>query len=196
MLQIGLTGGIGVGKTTVARIFNVLGIPVFNADDEAKKLMNEDEGLRQSIISLFGNESYIDNTLNRKYIASIVFNDTYKLDQLNAIVHPATIKHYNNWVLQQKSKYVIKEAALMFEAGSATNLNFVIGVFAPKHIRYKRVMQRDNITKEQVDARMQNQIDDTIKLKLCDAVIVNDEQQLIIKQVLELHDRFWEMSNQ
>jgi dephospho-CoA kinase len=190
MLQIGLTGGIGVGKTTVAKIFNVLGIPVFNADDEAKKLINSSTDLQQQIIATFGAASYIGNTLNRKYIADIVFNDSYKLELLNAIVHPATIQHYYNWVLQQKSPYVIKEAALMFEAGSATNLKYVIGVVAPKHLRYKRVMQRDNITKEQVDARMKNQIDDQIKTKLCDAVIVNDGQQLVITQVLQLHQQF------
>lgn len=190
MLQVGLTGGIGAGKTTVAKIFTVLGVPVFNADDEAKKLMNSNEQLKMNIISVFGNESYTDNILNRQYIADIVFNNTYKLEQLNSIVHPATMKHYNNWVLQQKSSYVIKEAALMFEAGSATNLQFVIGVFAPKHIRYKRVMQRDNTTKEQVDARMKNQIDENIKMKLCNAVIINDEQQLITTQVLQLHQHF------
>lgn len=190
MLQIGLTGGIGAGKTTVAKIFTVLGIPVFNADDEAKMLMNNDEQLKKDIINQFGIESYISNTLNRKYIADIVFNDKYKLDLLNTIVHPATIEHYNNWVMQQKSAYVIKEAALMFEAGSANNLQFVIGVFAPKHIRYKRVMQRDNTTKELVEARMKNQIDENIKMKLCDAIIINDEQKLVTPQVLQLHQHF------
>lgn len=190
MLQIGLTGGIGAGKTTVAKIFTVLGIPVFNADDEAKMLMNNDEQLKKDIVNQFGTESYVNNELNRKYIADIVFNDKYKLDLLNTIVHPATIKHYNNWLMQQKSAYVIKEAALMFEAGSANNLQFVIGVFAPKHIRYKRVMQRDNTTKELVEARMKNQIDENIKMKLCDAIIINDEQQLVTPQVLQLHQHF------
>lgn len=194
MLQVGLTGGIGAGKTTVAKIFEVLGVPVFNADVEAKKIMNTDEQLKQDIISHFGVESYVDNLLNRKYIADIVFNNAFKLEQLNVIVHPATIKHYNNWVQQQKSSYVIKEAALMFEAGSATNLKYVIGVFAPKHIRYKRVMQRDNTTKEQVEARMKNQIDDNIKMKLCDTIIINDEQQLITTQVLQLHEHFLAVS--
>lgn len=194
MLQIGLTGGIGAGKTTVAKIFTVLGIPVFNADDEAKMLMNNDEQLKKDIINQFGTESYVNNELNRKYIADIVFNDKYKLDLLNTIVHPATIKHYNNWVMQQKSAYVIKEAALMFEAGSANNLQFVIGVFAPKHIRYKRVMQRDNTTKELVEARMKNQIDENIKMKLCDAIIINDEQQLVTPQVLQLHQHVIKIS--
>jgi dephospho-CoA kinase len=189
MLQIGLTGGIGVGKTTVSKILNVLEIPVFNADDEAKKIMRTDEMVQKNIIAAFGKESYQNNKLNTQYIANIVFNNSYQLEILNSIVHPATINYYNNWVLQQTAAYVVKEAALMFEAGSTTNINFIIGVFAPKNVRYKRVMQRDNITKEQVDARMQHQIDDEIKLKLCDAVIINDEQHLLINQVIKIHNQ-------
>jgi dephospho-CoA kinase len=189
MLQIGLTGGIGVGKTTVSKILNVLEIPVFNADDEAKKIMRTDEMVQKNIIAAFGKESYQNNKLNTQYIANIVFNNSYQLEILNSIVHPATINYYNNWVLQQTAAYVVKEAALMFEAGSTTNINFIIGVFAPKNVRYKRVMRRDNITKEQVDARMQHQIDDEIKLKLCDAVIINDEQHLLINQVIKIHNQ-------
>ena len=196
MFQVGLTGGIGVGKTTVARIFNILGVPIFNADEVAKKIMLEDEVLKQNIILEFGNESYSNNQLNTKHIASIVFNDNYKLEKLNALVHPATINYYNNWVQLQNTTYVIKEAALLFEAGAATNINFVIGVFAPKNLRYKRVIQRDNITKEQVDARMKNQIDDAIKIKLCDAVINNDEQSLLINQVIKLHYHLLELAAQ
>ena len=196
MFQVGLTGGIGVGKTTVARIFNILGVPIFNADEVAKKIMLEDEVLKQNIILEFGNESYSNNQLNTKHIASIVFNDNYKLEKLNALVHPATINYYNNWVQLQNTTYVIKEAALLFEAGAATNINFVIGIFAPKNLRYKRVIQRDNITKEQVDARMKNQIDDAIKIKLCDAVINNDEQSLLINQVIKLHYHLLELSAQ
>ena len=196
MFQVGLTGGIGVGKTTVARIFNILGVPIFNADEVAKKIMLEDEVLKQNIILEFGNESYSNNQLNTKHIASIVFNDNYKLEKLNALVHPATINYYNNWVQLQNTTYVIKEAALLFEAGAATNINFVIGVFAPKNLRYKRVIQRDNITKEQVDARMKNQVDDAIKIKLCDAIINNDEQSLLINQVIKLHYHLLELAAQ
>ena len=196
MFQVGLTGGIGVGKTTVATIFNILGVPIFNADEVAKKIMLEDEVLKQNIILEFGNESYSNNQLNTKHIASIVFNDNYKLDKLNALVHPATINYYNNWVQLQNTTYVIKEAALLFEAGATTNINFVIGVFAPKNLRYKRVIQRDNITKEQVDARMKNQIDDAIKIKLCDAIINNDEQSLLINQVIKLHYHLLELAAQ
>ncbi len=190
MLKIGLTGGMGSGKTTVSKIFSVLGIPVFYADDIAKNIMNEDAALKQNIINTFGIEAYINNTLNRKYIANIVFNERYKLDQLNALVHPVTLAAADKWFNLQTSPYVIKEAALMFEAGAAAYLDYVIGVYAPQHLRLQRVMQRDNSTREQVLARMNNQIDETIKMKLCDFVVINDEQQALLSQVLLLHEKF------
>ena len=130
MLKIGLTGGMGSGKTTVARIFDSLNIPVLYADDVAKTIMNEDAGLKQRIINLFGTDAYIENLLNRKYIADIVFKDAFKLEQLNALVHPATIAAADKWMNEQTSAYVIKEAALMFEAGAAAHLDYVIGVYA------------------------------------------------------------------
>ena len=159
MLKIGLTGGVGSGKTTVSKIFASLGIPVFYADDIAKKIMNEDIILKQEIINLFGEEAYTE-TLNRKHIADIVFKDAFKLEQLNALIHPRTIAAANKWMQQQTTPYVIKEAALMFEAGASTNLDYVIGVYAPQHLRINRVMKRDNFTKAQVLERMNNQIDE------------------------------------
>jgi dephospho-CoA kinase len=195
MLKIGLTGGMGSGKTTVSKIFAVLGIPVFYADDIAKAIMNEDENLKHNIISLFGNEAYTENVLNRKYIAGIVFKDTFKLEQLNALVHPVTIAAADKWMNEQSSTYVIKEAALMFESTAASNLDYVIGVYAPQHLRLQRVMQRDNVKREDVLSRMNNQLDETIKMKLCDFVIVNDEQQAVLPQVLSLHENFLELSN-
>ena len=194
MLKIGLTGGMGSGKTTVSKIFSVLGIPVFYADDIAKTIMNEDEGLKQSIIHLFGNEAYINNQLNRKYIASVVFNDKYKLDQLNALVHPVTIAAADKWMREQPTAYIIKEAALMFEAGAAAHLDYVIGVYAPQHLRLQRVMHRDGATREDVLSRMNRQLDETIKMKLCDFVVVNDEQQAVLPQVLLLHQKFLSMA--
>ena len=189
MLKVGLTGGMGSGKTTISKIFSVLGIPVFYADDVAKNIMNEDAALKQNIINAFGVEAYMDNSLNRKYIANIVFNDKYKLDQLNALVHPVTLAAAETWFNMQTSPYVIKEAALMFEAGAAAQLDYVIGVYAPQHLRLQRVVQRDNSTREQVLARMNNQVDETIKMKLCDFVIINDEQQAVLPQVLLLHKK-------
>ena len=194
MLKIGLTGGMGSGKTTVSRIFSVLGIPVFYADDIAKNIMNEDEALKRQIINLFGENAYIENSLNRKFISAIVFKDAYKLDQLNAIVHPVTIAAADKWMNEQTTPYVIKEAALMFEAGAAAHLDYVIGVYAPQHLRLQRVMHRDNTKREDVLARMNNQIDETIKMKLCDFVVVNDEQQAVLSQVLSLHQKFLAMA--
>lgn len=191
MLKIGLTGGIGSGKSTVASIFKVLGIPVFDADSMAKKIMEEDEQLIHSIKEEFGEETYQNGKLNRKYLAGIVFNDAYKLELLNTIVHPATIKAAALWMEQQQAPYVIKEAALMFESASAAGVDYIIGVYAPRHIRIKRVMERDHVGREEVMARMDKQINEEIKMKLCDFVIINDEQQLVIKQVLHLHEQFF-----
>lgn len=196
MLKIGLTGGIGSGKTIISGIFNVLGIPVFDADRQAKLIMEADEQLILSIKSAFGEESYVNGKLNRPYLAKIVFNSPTQLDLLNSLVHPATILAADRWIKAQTTAYVIKEAALMFEAGSSAHLDYVIGVFAPEHVRIKRVMERDNVSREQVLARMKQQIDDSIKMKLCDFVIINDEQQLVIPQVLDLHTRFNELNLQ
>ena len=190
MLRVGLTGGIGSGKSTVADIFSVLGIPVFNADLVTRQLMEDDEILRTSIKKEFGEEAYINNTLNRKYLASIVFNDAFQLEKLNAITHPAVIDAAQKWMQQQTTAYVIKEAALMFESASAAGVDLVIGVFAPQHIRIKRVMDRDAVSREDVLARIDKQIDEEIKMKLCDHVLVNDEQELLVPQVLKLHEIF------
>lgn len=190
MLQIGLTGGIGSGKSTIAKVFETLGIPVYYADDASKKLMNEDKELKKQIIRHFGDASYTDNQLNRSYIASVVFADKTKLELLNNLVHPATIRDAKRWMKEQNAPYAIKEAALIFESGSAEGLDYIIGVFAPQALRIKRTMDRDNVTKEAVINRMQNQVDEAMKMRLCDFVIYNDEQQLVIPQVLKLHELF------
>ncbi len=194
MLKIGITGGIGSGKTTVAKVFETLGIPVYYADDEAKRIMNEDEELKKKIITNFGKESYENDKLNRAYLASIVFNDRYKLDLLNSIVHPATIKDAEQWMQNKNTAYALKEAALLFESGAAENLDYVIGVTAPQHLRIKRVMERDGITRDEVLKRINRQIEEDIKIKLCDFVIVNDEQQLVIPHVIQLHEQLLSLS--
>ncbi len=194
MLRIGLTGGIGSGKTTVAKIFETLGIPVYYADDAAKTLMNTDPGLKASIIKHFGNDSYKDGMLDRKYLAGIVFNNKEKLDRLNALTHPVTIRDAAAWMQRQNTPYVIKEAALLFESGAAEELDHIIGVYAPQHIRVKRVMERDGLPVEDVMKRISRQIDEEMKMKLCDFVINNNEQELVIPQVLALHKQFVEMA--
>lgn len=186
MLRIGLTGGIGSGKSTVAKIFETLGIPVYYADDASKRLLNEDEPLKQMIRQHFGEAVYSNGILNRKELAAQVFDNAEKLALLNSIVHPATIKDAEEWMKAQNAPYAVKEAALIFESGSQAQLDKVIGVYAPVAVRINRVMQRDGVTREDVISRMNRQINETIKMRLCDYVITNDEQQLLIPQVVQL----------
>jgi len=188
MRMIGLTGGIGSGKTTVAKIFATLGIPVFNADHAAKELMQKSPLLKEKLILQFGSEVYQDGQLNKAYLSNIVFKDPYQLNLLNAIVHPASIQAAWDWADQQKAPYVIKEAALIFESNASEGLDQVIGVSAPLSLRIHRVMQRDLCTKADVEMRMRNQVSDSIKMKLCDWVINNNDQELLIPQVLKIHE--------
>jgi len=197
LLRIGITGGIGSGKSTVAHVFEVLGIPVYYADKEAKKMMNEDEELKQQIVHHLGPLSYQDGLLNRKHLAEIVFGNKEKLELLNSIVHPATIRHGIRWMAQQEqlnAPYALKEAALIFESGSQEHLDYVIGVAAPLHLRIQRAMARDKVAREEVLHRMNNQISEEIKMRLCDFVIKNDEQQLVIVQVMALDKKLREMT--
>ena len=189
MLKIGITGGIGSGKTTVAQVFEVLGIPVYNADKAAKRLMNEDEALKEKIKQQFGNDVYKNEKLDNKHLAQIVFSSEEKLNILNSMVHPATINDANAWMLKQSTPYTLKEAALLFESGAAELLDYVIGVWAPAPLRLQWVMQRDNSSREEVMARMNRQMDEDIKMKLCNFIITNDEQQLLIPQVIALHEK-------
>ena len=195
-LRIGLTGGIGSGKSLVAHLFTVLGIPVFDADTTAKQIMETNADLRKALIEKFGAETYTNGHLNRKYLANIVFNDSYQLESLNALVHPYTIAAAEKWSLEQTTPYTVKEAALFFEAGSAIGIDYMIGVFAPEHLRIKRVMDRDGVTREEVKSRIQKQIPEEIKMRLCDFVIMNDEQHLLIPQVLKLHEQFLQESKE
>jgi dephospho-CoA kinase len=175
-------------------VFEVLGIPVYYADEAAKRLMNEDEVLQQKIIESFGEAAYTDGKLNRQYLSSLVFSSKENLELLNSLVHPATIADAAVWFNKQKSPYVIKEAALLFESGTAAGLDFVIGVTAPETIRLKRVMDRDGVTAAEVKTRMQNQIEESIKMRLCDFVITNNEQQMVTPQVLKLHEQLLNMA--
>jgi dephospho-CoA kinase len=159
---------------------------VFNADEEAKHIMQTSPSIKVKLIEQFGTDIYNEHGLDKEKLASIVFNDSFQLQLLNAIVHPMTIQAAKDWAAKQTSPYVIKEAALIFESAAADGLFKVIGVTAPLSLRIQRVMQRDGVSKEQVEARMQHQISDTIKMRLCDYVIENNNQQMLIPQVLEL----------
>ena len=141
----------------------------------------------EKLIELFGEDAYKENQLNRPYIAQLVFEDAFKLQQLNAIIHPITIQYAKDWASKQSAPYVIKEAALFFESGSSEGVEKIIGVTAPKHIRIQRVMQRDQITREDVIKRMEHQLEDSLKMKLCDWVIQNDDMHLLIPQILAIH---------
>ena len=196
VLRIGLTGGIGSGKSTVAQIFEVLGIPVYYADIAAKRLMNEDAELRSAITTIFGEQAYVNNILDRKYISSIVFSDPAKLTSLNSLVHPATKKDGESWMHQQTTSYAIHEAALIFEAKVSERLDHVIGVSSPLELRIKRSMERDKVNRNEVLKRMAQQLDEDLKISKCDFVLINDEQQLLIPQVLDLHEKLITLSKQ
>jgi len=191
MLKIGITGGIGSGKTTVCRIFEILGIPVFNADLVAKSIMNTDSLLRSSIKATFGSQAYSENgELDRKYLASQVFNNQEALDKLNVLVHPAAIQASIDWFKQQQGPYALKEAAILFESGSYKDCDYNILVSSPEEIRIKRVMERDGVSEESVRSRISKQMTEEKKLELADFVIVNDGNMPLIPQVLKLHEHF------
>jgi dephospho-CoA kinase len=192
MLKIGLTGNMGSGKTTVAKVFEILGIPVFYADDAAKKAMATDGILIKEIKVAFGEQAYFeDGSLNRKHIAAIVFNNDGELKKLNEIVHPATFRAFDEWVKDIKNvPYVLKEAALLFESNSYKMCDYSIMVQAPLEIRINRVMKRDGISRAEVESRNTHQFSEEKKTALSNYIIKNDDTELVIPQVLEMHHRF------
>ncbi len=193
MLKVGITGGIGSGKTTICRIFETLGIPVFYADTVAKEIMVNDTILIQGVKDSFGEESYLPGgILNNKHIAGIVFNNEQELAKLNAMVHPAVFRAFDNWATQlpKDTPYILKEAALLFESGSYKMCNKNILVTAPLELKLERVMKRDGVTADQVKARMDKQFTDEKKIKMADYLINNNETDSLINQVMELHQLF------
>ncbi len=188
--QVGITGGIGSGKTTVCKLFETLGIPVYYADYRAKKLMTDSEELVQQIKDLIGTDAYFDDgSLNRPFIASVVFKDQSKLNQLNAIVHPAVHEDGRNWQAAQTSVYTLNEAALMVESGGYKRMDKLITVFAPQEKRIERVMQRDGSTEAEVLARINKQLPEIEKINKSDFVINNDGSYPLIKQVYGIHQQ-------
>ncbi|MBL0126251.1 MAG: dephospho-CoA kinase [Flavobacteriales bacterium] len=188
MLKVGLTGGIGAGKSTVARMFSVLGVPVFHADEEAKDLMNADPELRSAITERFGVKVYADNVLDRRALAAIVFNDVRALADLNAMVHPAVRRAFNRWSGEQTGSYVVMEAAILAEHDGYKAFDRVITVTCPEAMRIERVVQRDGVSVEEVRARLANQATDEERLRIADFVVANDDTQLVIPRVLAIHE--------
>ena len=189
MLKVGITGGIGSGKSTITSLFHDLGVPIYNSDERAKWLLSNDVDLMDIIKILFGQESYSNNKLNRAHIANIVFQDNDMLKQLNAIVHPLVKIDFENWLLlQKKEPLVIKEAAILIESGAYKELDVLIVVLADKKRRIKRVINRDNVSKEDVEKRMETQISDSERLKFANFSVDNNTDQSNLKiQVEELY---------
>lgn len=189
-LKIGITGGIGSGKTFICKLFEALGIPVYNADEEAKRLMNSDARIKEKLIEQFGEATYKEGRLDRAFLADMVFSDKEKLELLNSIVHPIVIQEAKDWAERQTTRYSLKEAALLFESGSYKDLDYTILVTAPIDIRIQRVIERDGATEQQVRERMNKQLSDEEKLQLADFVIVNDGITPLLPQVWTLHQKF------
>lgn len=189
ILKIGITGGMGSGKTTVCKIFETLGIPIYYADDRAKSLMVEDKTLINKVKQAFGEDAYgLDGTLNRAYISQIAFSNPMKLTELNAAVHPAVLRDGEKWhQAQHDVPYTLKEAALLYESGSDAVLDKIIMVFAPKNVRIERVLLRGGLTRDEIEKRMAKQLPDEEKMKKADFIIYNDGEKGLIGQVLAIH---------
>lgn len=197
MLKVGITGGIGSGKTTICKIFEVLGIPIYYSDDRAKQLMITNAAIREGIIELFGNNAYTEGQLNRKHIAKLAFSKPELLQKLNGIVHPAVGHDTLVWQREQEKKgapYSIKEAALIFESNSHKQLDKVITVIAPENIRIERVVNRDGRSENEIRKIIAKQIPDEEKIELSDYIIYNDGKRSIIQQVWNLHQQLLELS--
>ncbi len=187
-MVVGLTGGIGSGKTTVAGFFKELGIPVYIADDAGKRLMNTSSEIREKIVDIFGETAYSGNTPQRKFIASKVFSDKQLLEELNKIIHPAVAQDFNDWVKEQSSKYVIYEAAILFETGGFKKCDLSILVTAPKDLKIERLQKRDESSREEIQQRMDNQWSDEKKSELADFIIINEDLDQTRQQVEHIHD--------
>jgi len=196
MLKIGLTGGIGSGKTYISDVFRELGIPVYHADAEAKRIMENDPAVGRLVQSLLGPDSYINGKLNRKYIGQVVFSDKKKLEALNSIVHPAVQQDFNKWSLSHSDQpYVVKEAAILFEAGGAEEMDHTIFVKAKIETRIARVVERDQVSEQMVRDRIDKQMDDLEKEKLADFVINNEIGSMILPQIVDLHNKFLKINS-
>lgn len=187
-MKLGITGGIGSGKTSVCRVFNTLGIPVFSADPEAKQIMEEDDGIRRRLNSIAGKDLYISGSLDRAELAALIFNNQILLEKVNTLVHPIVLDHFKKWDREQTSPYVIMEAAILFESGASKLVDKIAVVVAPIEERVNRVIHRNRLSREQVIERMRNQMDDETRIKLSDYVVFNSENDMIIPAILKIHE--------
>lgn len=186
-LKVGLTGGIGSGKSTVASLFELIGIPVFYADRAAKQLLIDDPDVKKEIIRLMGEQAYTEEGPNKKVIAHAIFNNPNLRDSINRLIHPKTIVKAQQWMLEQHTPYAIKEAALIFESGSENELDYVIGVRCPEQLRIQRIHQRDQTPISDIIRKIQSQLPEEEKLQRCDLIIENNEKDMLIPQVLAAH---------
>lgn len=187
-MKVGVTGGIGSGKTTVCRVFSILGIPVFAADIEANKIMDTDPSVIEEVNSIAGREIYTNGFLNRNELAGIIFNDKNLLEKINQVVHPLVRRNFDLWQQSQNAVYVIYEAAILLESGSLGTVNKIITVTAPLEERIERVVKRNNLTREQILERIRNQSSDEYKVAMSDYVIDNSDNKLIIPEILRIHE--------
>ncbi len=187
-MKLGITGGIGSGKTSVCRVFGVLGIPVFSADPEAQIIMNTERSVINSINDLAGKNLYTDGKLNKEELANLIFNDPELLKKVNSLVHPVVFEHFREWADMQTTPYVIMEAAILFESGASKLVDRVATVVAPVEERIYRVIVRNKLTREQVTDRIKNQMDDEERIRLSDYVINNSENEMIIPVILGIHE--------
>ncbi len=194
MIKVGLTGGIGSGKTTVAKFFEKLGVPIYVADVEAKKLMQTDLELRQELSGLFGDEAYEKDKLNRTFIASKIFNNKILLSQMNAIVHPRVGEHFRAWLKNQNTAYIIKEAAIIFEQNMQNEYDLIITVIADRELRINRVLSRDSSTRQKIEAIIKNQMPDAEKAKKSDFVITNHDLKNTRQQVDNIHSKILKLA--
>jgi len=194
--RVGVTGGIGSGKTLVCNVFERLGIPVYYADARARRIMDTDGGLKEQITGIFSAEAYRQGVLDRRYVAEKAFGDPELLGKLNAVVHPVVRNDFNRWAEQQEDvPYVIEEAAILFESGGQGCLDSVVLVFAPENLRIERVMKRDDLDEGDVRRRMQHQMDDSAKIRMADHVIWNDHSRLLLPQIVQVHQQILNKRN-
>lgn len=185
--KLGITGGIGSGKTSVCKVFDILGIPVFSADREAREIMEKEDAIRSKLNSIAGKDLYTSGSLNRIELAAIIFNDSAILGKVNSLVHPAVFDHFRKWTMNQITPYVIMEAAILFESGASEVVDRIATVVAPVEQRMERVVRRNKLSRQQVQQRINNQMDDDTRIKLSDYIIYNSENDMIIPAILKIH---------